>query len=172
MDEDLVQSSVVASTLSTCDDMKRSTLFTAVLFSVMLVQNSFVAYGAAEEIKRPNIVLILADDLGYGDLACFGAKDMRTPHIDALVGRGMKFDAFYANSTVCSPSRASLLSGRYPELVGVPGVIRTKQDQNWGYLSPGAVLVPTVLKSAGYQMCWWGNGTWVSSRQTRQTMRF
>src|SRR6185437_9602273 len=108
------------------------------------------AIGAPVGGSRPNIIVILADDLGYGDLACYGAKDMRTPHIDALVGRGMRFNYFYANSTVCSPSRAALLSGNYPELVGVPGVIRTHADDNWGYLSPSAVLLPAVLKQAGY----------------------
>jgi arylsulfatase A-like enzyme len=100
---------------------------------------------------KPNIVVILADDLGYGDLGSYGAKDMRTPHIDALVKSGMRFTNFYANSSVCSPTRAALLSGKYPDLVGVPGVIRTHADDSWGYLSPKAVLLPQILKNAGYQ---------------------
>lgn len=99
---------------------------------------------------RPHIVVILADDLGYGDLGCYGAADMRTPHIDGLAASGMRFDHFYANCTVCSPTRAALLTGRYPELVGVPGVIRTHADNNWGHLAPDAVLLPSVLKKAGY----------------------
>ncbi|HWE03586.1 MAG TPA: sulfatase-like hydrolase/transferase [Tepidisphaeraceae bacterium] len=113
-----------------------------------LLGGSLSAAGASP--RRPNIVIILADDLGYGDLSCYGAKDMRTPQIDSLADRGMRFDTFYANSTVCSPSRAALLSGRYPELVGVPGVIRTRVDDNWGYLAPGTILLPAVLKQAGY----------------------
>jgi arylsulfatase A-like enzyme len=104
----------------------------------------------AAPAPHPNIVLILADDLGYGDLSGYGARDMRTPHIDSLADRGMRFDYFYANSTVCSPSRAALLSGKYPELVGVPGVIRRRVDDNWGYLAPETVLLPAVLKQAGY----------------------
>ncbi len=100
---------------------------------------------------KPNIVVILADDLGYGDLSSYGAKDMRTPHIDALVKSGMRFPNFYANSSVCSPTRAALLSGKYPDLVGVPGVIRTHADDSWGYLNPKAVLLPQLLKNAGYQ---------------------
>ncbi|MGB7344862.1 MAG: sulfatase-like hydrolase/transferase [Pirellulaceae bacterium] len=99
----------------------------------------------------PNILLILVDDLGYGDLSSYGAKDLQSPHIDTLVSQGMRFDNFYANCPVCSPSRASLLTGRYPELVGVPGVIRTHRENNWGFLDPDAVMLPTVLKQAGYE---------------------
>lgn len=104
----------------------------------------------AAEPPPPNILVILADDLGYGDLSCYGAKDLRTPNLDRLVGEGMRFDGFRANSCVCSPSRAALLTGRYPELVGVPGVIRTHPADSWGYLSPQAVLLPQALKQAGY----------------------
>ena len=100
--------------------------------------------------RKPNILMILVDDLGYGDLACYGAKDMRTPNLDRLMARGMRFDNFYANCPVCSPTRAALLTGRFPDLVGVPGVIRTHIKDNWGCLSLHAVLVPTALKNAGY----------------------
>ena len=99
---------------------------------------------------QPNIVMILVDDLGYGDLSSYGANDLQTPAVDDLVHRGLRFDNFYANCPVCSPTRASLLTGRYPELVGVPGVIRTKPENNWGYLDPNAVMLPKVLKKAGY----------------------
>jgi len=94
--------------------------------------------------------MILVDDLGYGDLSSYGATDLKTPHIDRLVASGMRFDNFYANCPVCSPTRAALLSGRYPDLVGVPGVIRTHITNNWGYLAPQAVLLPKLLKPAGY----------------------
>ena len=104
--------------------------------------------GIAE--SPPNIMVILADDLGYGDLSCYGARDLRSPHIDSLVERGMRFENFYANCPVCSPTRASLLTGRYPDLVGVPGVIRTHPENSWGYLNSDAVLLPQLLKSAGY----------------------
>jgi len=109
--------------------------------------------GIAQELNppgKPNIVVIIADDLGYGDLSCYGAKDLQTPNIDNLVAAGMRFDNFYANCSVCSPTRASLLTGRYPDLVGVPGVIRTHITNNFGYLSPDAVLLPRLLKEAGY----------------------
>jgi arylsulfatase A-like enzyme len=104
----------------------------------------------ASEPERPNILVILADDLGYGDLACRGAKDMRTPNLDGLFSRGMEFTNFYANCPVCSPTRAALLSGRYQELVGVPGVIRTHPENNWGYLSPNATMLPKMAQRSGY----------------------
>ena len=107
---------------------------------------------AQEQPPQPNIVVILVDDLGYGDLSCYGAEDLRTPAIDALVARGLKFTSAYANCPVCSPTRAALLSGRYPELVGVPGVIRTHAPKDsWGYLAPAASLLPDVLRGAGYR---------------------
>jgi arylsulfatase A-like enzyme/biopolymer transport protein ExbD len=101
--------------------------------------------------SRPNVLLILVDDLGYGDLSSYGAEDLQTPHIDRLAARGMKMTSFYANCPVCSPTRASLLTGRYPDAVGVPGVIRTHSRNSWGYLSPDAVLLPALLKKAGYR---------------------
>ncbi len=100
--------------------------------------------------QKPNILMILVDDLGYGDLSGYGAEDMQTPNIDKLIASGMRFDNFYANCPVCSPTRASLLTGRYPDLVGVPGVIRTHIASNWGYLDPRAVMLPQLLKHAGY----------------------
>ena len=102
-------------------------------------------------IQKPNILVILVDDLGYGDLSSYGAKDLQTPNIDSLMSAGMRFDRFYANCPVCSPTRAALLSGRYPDLVGVPGVIRTHPPDSWGYLAHDAVMLPEQLSSAGYQ---------------------
>ncbi len=100
--------------------------------------------------QKPNILMILVDDLGYGDLSSYGAKDLQTPNTDKLIASGMRFDNFYANCSVCSPTRASLLTGRYPDLVGVPGVIRTHIANNWGCLDPRAVLLPQLLKKVGY----------------------
>jgi len=104
-----------------------------------------------ERAKKPNFLVILVDDLGYGDLSSYGAPDLETPNIDRIVNEGIRFDNFYANCPVCSPTRAALLTGRYPELVGVPGVIRTDPKNSWGYLSPKAVLLPEMLKGAGYR---------------------
>ena len=106
---------------------------------------------AAATDAPPNVLLILVDDLGYGDLACQGARDMRTPAIDKLAASGITLSNFYANCPVCSPTRAALLTGRYQDLVGVPGVIRTHLENNWGYLRHEAVLLPSVLARAGYR---------------------
>ncbi|QDU64436.1 Arylsulfatase [Planctomycetes bacterium Pan216] len=110
----------------------------------------FGALQAAETNKPPNIVVILVDDLGYGDLACQGAKDLQTPHVDGLIANGMKLNHFYANSPVCSPTRAALLTGCYPSVAGVPGVIRTHPENSWGYLRPDLPLLSTMLKRNGY----------------------
>ena len=101
-----------------------------------------IALRAQTNTRPPNIVVILADDLGYGDLSCYGAPDIRTPNIDALAREGMRCTGFYANSPVCSPTRAALLTGCNPDLAGVPGVIRTHAENSWGYLSRSAVLLP------------------------------
>ncbi|MFK7735208.1 MAG: sulfatase [Pirellulaceae bacterium] len=100
--------------------------------------------------QRPNILLILVDDLGYGDLECYGAKEMRTPRLNELMSRGTRFNRFYANCTVCSPTRASLLTGRYPDKAGVPGVIRQWGPNSWGYLDPNAITLPETLRDVGY----------------------
>ena len=114
---------------------------------------------AQENARRkagPNVLLILVDDLGYGDLSCYGAPDLKTPNVDKLVARGVKFKQFYANCTVCSPTRASLLSGRYPDCAGVPGVIRTYSQNSWGYLRTDVELLPAVLGRAGYRTAMFG----------------
>ena len=105
---------------------------------------------STSEAVRPNIVLIVADDLGYADLSCYGAEDLRSPHLDRLAARGQRWTNFYANCPVCSPTRAALLTGRYQDLVGVPGVIRTHRENNWGDLVDEAVTLPQVLREAGY----------------------
>jgi arylsulfatase A-like enzyme len=101
--------------------------------------------------KKPNIIFILADDLGYGDLGCHGAKDILTPNIDKLAENGIKFTRAYANSSVCSPSRAALLTGNYPDLVGVPGVIRDMPNNTWGNLKDNCTTLPESLKKLDYQ---------------------
>lgn len=122
--------------------MKRTLLFVITLLA---------AIPAAVCAERPNVVVILADDLGFADYSAAGTRDVRTPNIDRLFAEGMQFPNFRANSCVCSPTRAALLSGRYPDRVGVPGVIREEEpDNSWGYLAPGVPLLPMLLKKNGY----------------------
>ncbi len=100
--------------------------------------------------KSPNILLIFADDHGYGDISAHNGPSIQTPHIDRIAASGARFTKFYANSSVCSPSRASLMTGRYPDRVGVPGVIRTHPENSWGYFRQDAVTLPSVLKQKDY----------------------
>lgn len=100
--------------------------------------------------SKPNIIVILVDDLGFNDVSYYNKKDVKTPNIDALCADGIRFDSFYANSPVCSPTRAALMSGRFPDAVGVPGLIRYPKADNWGYLKPDVQLMPAVLKKQGY----------------------
>lgn len=95
---------------------------------------------------RPNIVLLLADDLGYGDLSCFGSPAVKTPHVDGLAKQGMKCNHFYAGSAVCSPTRASVLTGRYPLRFGIT---KHFNDRNQ-WLPESATTVAELLKDAGY----------------------
>jgi arylsulfatase A-like enzyme len=106
-------------------------------------------FGLAEdEVERPNILLLVADDLGYGDLSCYGAKDIRTPNIDSLASEGVRFSQFYVSTPLCAPMRVSMMTGRYP--------LRTTLSQNPDFknpddgLSPDETTVAEVLKNAGY----------------------
>ena len=101
--------------------------------------------------KLPNVLLILADDHGYGDISVHGGPSIQTPNIDRIAAEGARFSKFYANSSVCSPSRASLMTGRYPDRAGVPGVIRTHPENSWGYFRQDAVTLPSALKQKDYR---------------------
>ena len=116
----------------------------------LLLALPFLWFSVVVHAQQPNIVLILVDDLGYGDLGIYGASDMQTPALDSLASTGLRFTQFYANSPVCSPTRASLLTGRYPPMAGVPGVIRTRAADNWGALSEDVTLLPEMLRRRGY----------------------
>lgn len=101
---------------------------------------------------QPNIVLILADDLGYSDIQCYGAVKIETPNIDKLASEGIRLTRFY-NNAKCSPSRASLLTGLYPQEVGMGALAGPKigsQGPYQGYLNDQCVTIAEVLKHAGY----------------------
>jgi len=128
--------------------MRNSIRYIIFILSVLL--SNGLTIHAHEKPTRPNVLVILVDDLGYGDLSSYGAPDLKSPQIDQLINRGMKFTNFYANCPVCSPTRAALLTGRYQDLVGVPGVIRTHPENSWGYLLPSAMTLANVFQKAGY----------------------
>ncbi|MCO5238234.1 MAG: sulfatase-like hydrolase/transferase [Chitinophagaceae bacterium] len=117
---------------------------------VLLLGGISIPSPGQQKNTRPNVLIILTDDQGYHDVSYYGTSDLQTPNIDMLCRSGMRFDRFYANSPVCSPTRASIMSGRYPDMVGVPGLVRSIPDDNWGYLKPDAVLLPKLLKQVQY----------------------
>jgi len=102
--------------------------------------------------KTPNIIVIFADDLGYGDIGCYGAEGIKTPHLDALAAGGFRSTDFFVPANVCSPSRAALLSGRYPMRAGYP--VATRPDypkyKEYGFAAE-EVTIPELLKPAGYR---------------------
>ena len=98
--------------------------------------------------ERPNVVLIYTDDQGTIDLNCYGATDLQTPHLDALARRGVRFTQFYSAAPVCSPSRAALLTGRYPQRAGVPGNVSSRRGHPG--MPPEQITFAEVMKSAGY----------------------
>jgi arylsulfatase A-like enzyme len=114
-------------------------------------------HGNAEGLghgKRPNIVLILVDDLGYGDLGCYGSKDIKTPHVDELAKQGVRLTDAYANAPVCSPSRAALITGHYPQRAGIEWIINYG-DKKHG-LPANKNSLPNLLKGVGYKTALFG----------------
>ncbi len=103
-------------------------------------------------MDQPNIIIIFADDLGYGDLGCYGSKVNSTPRLDRMASEGIRFSDFYVPSPVCSPSRAALMTGCYPKRVGL--------DSGYNFsvllpgdpigLAPGELTLPLLLRDAGY----------------------
>ncbi|MEY3607228.1 MAG: hypothetical protein RLZZ447_16, partial [Verrucomicrobiota bacterium] len=100
------------------------------------------------DVTRPNLVLILVDDLGYADLACTGSRVHRTPHLDRLAAEGLRFTDFHSNGAVCSPTRAALLTGRYPQRFGLEAAIGFVRDEG---VPLAATMIPEILRGAGYR---------------------
>jgi len=106
------------------------------------------AMGAPARRRPPNFVILFADDLGWGDLGCYGHPLIRTPNLDRMAAEGARFTSFYAAAPVCTPSRAGLLTGRYPIRAGQPG--NTGPDTVGG-LPLSEILLPQILKPRGYR---------------------
>jgi len=100
-----------------------------------------------QQTGTTNFIIIYCDDLGYGDLGCFGADDILTPNIDRMADEGMKFTSFYAASPVCSPSRAALLTGRIPQRMGIQGVFF---PESFTGMPVEEMTIADMLKPAGY----------------------
>ncbi len=110
----------------------------------------FVVTRLCGEEQRPNILVVLVDDMGYSDLGCYGSE-IQTPNIDALAAGGLRFSAFY-NTGRCCPTRASLLTGLYPHQTGVGKMTFEENRPGYrGFLQPNCVTIAEVLGEKGYQ---------------------
>ncbi|MGK0156749.1 MAG: arylsulfatase A-like enzyme [Neolewinella sp.] len=114
------------------------------LFLALVLCAAVTAQEAGRVPARPNVILVMADDLGWGDLGCFGHPDVKTPHLDALANEGHRFTRFHAAAPVCSPTRASCLTGRHPYRAGIRGA-------NSGHLGADEVTLQGLLGQAGYR---------------------
>ena len=110
---------------------------------------------SASENKNPNVIVILVDDVGYGDYGCYGNKVNQTPNIDFLAKKGAKFTDFHTNGVVSSPTRAALLTGRYQQYSGIEGVITAARHRDYG-LSTDANTIAKLLKTNNYQTAIYG----------------
>ncbi|RKX39060.1 MAG: arylsulfatase [Verrucomicrobia bacterium] len=117
--------------------------------SAWAVSCCLILSGLAQERVPPNIIYILADDLGYGDLSCLGQEKFETPHIDALKAKGMFFSEHYSGSTVCAPSRSALMTGQHTGHTFVRGN-QEVQPEGQHPLPDEELLLPEMLKAAGY----------------------
>ncbi|MEM9886694.1 MAG: sulfatase [Bacteroidota bacterium] len=118
---------------------------TSLIFLLNCLLVSFTL--SAQDASKPNIIIIYADDLGYGDLSCFGAEDITTPNIDRLAKEGIKFTDFYSASPVCSPSRAALMTGRIPQRMGIHAVFF---PESFTGMPTEEMTIADVLKTKGY----------------------
>ena len=111
-----------------------------------------IGAGAESLVARPNVVLIIADDLGYGDISCYGGW-VETPHLDRLATEGLRYTDFHSNGAVCSPTRASIMTGMYPQRVGISEVVVADPSAKAHQLGMPAELttLPESLRTRGYR---------------------
>jgi len=104
--------------------------------------------------SRPNVLVVFIDDMGWGDFSCFGNRSAKTPHIDKLAQEGVRFEQFYVNSPICSPSRVAISTGQYPQRWKITSYLaHRKQNEHRGmsqWLSPKAPMLARSLQKSGY----------------------
>jgi len=125
---------------------------------------STAATMAAEKVDRPNIVLIMSDDMGYSDIGCYGGE-IRTPNLDRLAADGLRFTQFY-NTARCCPTRACLLTGLYPHQTGVGYMMQDRGTDGYrGDLNRNCVTIAEALGKSGYKTSM--SGKWHVTKQTQ-----
>ena len=129
---------------------------------LMILSGLLLLGGCSEETQAPNIVIFLADDLGYGDLGCYGNPIIKTPHIDQLALEGVLMTDCHSGGTVCSPSRSALLTGRNPYRSGF-FYIHGRDT----YLRDAEVTIAELLREKGYQTGFWGKWHLSTLEKTR-----
>jgi arylsulfatase A-like enzyme len=126
----------------------RPVLFLGLLVAVVLTVASLAQ---SPSPRRPNVMLIIADDMGYGDIGAYGATDTRTPHLDRLAGEGVRLTDFYANAPVCTPTRAALMTGRYQQRLMLERPLASVGPDLEAVLPVTGRSLPQLLKDAGYR---------------------
>lgn len=146
--------------------MQKSKLsITIVLICIFMLLQPGRSTGRQIQSARPNIIFILADDLGYGDLGCYGQKLIQTPNLDAMAKQGMRFTQFYAGTSVCAPSRSSLITGQHTGHTPIRGNKGVEPEGQWP-IPDSAITIAEVLKKGGYvtgDIGKWGLGPVASS---------
>ena len=138
------------------DNMYRREFLKSVAAGAATLLSGGCAVARSRAADRPNIILIMADDLGYGDIGCYGNRTIKTPNIDALARGGMKFTDYHSNGPVCSPTRAALLTGRYQQRAGIEGVVYARGPARETGLALEETTFAEVLKKRGYATALFG----------------
>jgi len=138
------------------DNMYRREFLKFVAAGAASLLSGGCAVARSRAVDKPNIILIMADDLGYGDIGCYGNRTIKTPNIDALARGGMKFSDYHSNGAVCSPTRAALLTGRYQQRAGIEGVVYAKGPARETGLALEETTFAEVLKKRGYATALFG----------------
>ena len=130
----------------------RAVVFTAAMGLFLVTVR--IGFAPAADPARPNVIVIITDDMGYADLGCYGSRDIRTPHLDRLAAQGVRLTNFYSAGPVCTPTRAALMTGRWQQRVGLEWAIPP------GLKEPGLptheTTLPRFLKDAGYATMMYG----------------
>jgi len=124
--------------------------FNLVLIVLTIGCNTTSKTNEENKVGQPNIIIIMADDLGYNDLGCYSNRIINTPNIDNLAKNGIRFSDFHSNGAVCSPTRAALMTGRYQQKAGIEGVVTAKSHRNTG-ISTNETTIADFFKTHNYK---------------------